>query len=47
MTAACTQRLYWSDVKQREILSANIDGLDRRTLLRATHGLGFVEGNYL
>jgi len=31
-------------VKDRSIISANVDGSDKQTLLDATQGLGFVEG---
>ena len=31
-------------MKERNIMSASVNGSDKQTLLDATHGLGFVEG---
>ena len=43
----CTQRVYWSDVKERKIMSASVNSSDKQTLLDATQGLGFVEGKLM
>ena len=42
----CSQKVYWSDVKERAIYVCDLDGSNQEVLLRRNESLGLVEGNH-
>ena len=38
--------VYWSDLQERNIQRARLDGSDHQVVLNISHGIGFVDGRY-
>lgn len=43
--SVCWKYVYWSDVRERVIYRAHLDGTNKTVFLDSTRGIGIVDGN--